>query len=512
MRYWGESLCGLRWFEYKDSQMFATTAVGGIFAQPWSAELANGAETIEGSYPPVATQSYKDGGRLNNQVIGNSNLSAVPTDGPFSSYHWTAIQLDGGLSVIDVYGNKLTIAGYKADPTLLPLDYVSATPANPEFPNTVQVGTISSNPANTFSDFGGGPNDVVWDPRDPYICYICQPLDHCIIVCNFHSNSPYGPSNPLCYRYAGYKGGVNGNGVGGYVDGPALGTVTGGVQATATFTGSISDTTLTVRGVTGTIGVGQYLCDGGAGHIIAGTYITGGSGSSWTVNNSQTVSSETMYTNDGAQLNGPYSIQMQKRTDVPGHPQGTMYVADNYNCLIRVIAPTSTPGVAGAVSTLVGAGSGGTPPVPFSPSGNVFTWVADNVWSSNTITASSYSNNGDGTTAVVLRSTPPTVPAIAWKVIVYVDGSLYNTGSSLETSTYAIYPISAFTNGTNFSIAMPYPGAGHTVAVEIRNADKYSSPTQVSFAKAYTILPQVLRMTSAGDIVGNVPADVENVR
>jgi hypothetical protein len=192
--------------------MFATTAAGGIFAQPWSAELANGAETIEGSYPPVATQSYKDGGRLNNQVIGNSNLSAVPTDGPFSSYHWTAIQLDGGLSVIDVYGNKLTIAGYKADPTLLPLDYVSATPANPEFPNTVQVGTISSNPANTFSDFGGGPNDVVWDPRDPYICYICQPLDHCIIVCNFHSNSPYGPSNPLCYRYAGYKGGVNGKG------------------------------------------------------------------------------------------------------------------------------------------------------------------------------------------------------------------------------------------------------------------------------------------------------------
>jgi hypothetical protein len=408
--------------------------------------------------------------------------------------------MDGGLSVIDVNGNKLTIAGYKADPTLLPLDFVS-TPANPEFPHTIQVGTISSNPANTFSDFGGGPNDVVWDPRDPFICYICQPLDHCIIVCNFHSNPPYGPSNPLCYRYAGYKGGINGDGVGGYVDGPALGTVTGGVQATATFTGSISGTTLTVSGVTGTIGAGQYLSDRGAGHILAGTQIISGSGASWTVNNPQTVSSETMYTNDGAQLNGPYSIQMQKRTDVPGHPQGTMYVADNYNCLIRVIAPTSTPGIAGDVSTLVGAGPANIPPVPFSPSANVFAWVDNNVWSSNTITASSYSDNGDGTTAVVLGSTPPTVPAVAWKIIVFVDGVLYNTGSSLESSTYGIHPLSAFTNSTHFSIAMPYPGAGHTVAVEIRNADKYSSPTQVPFSQAYTILPQVLRMTSAGDIV-----------
>jgi hypothetical protein len=62
----------------------------------------------------------------------------------------------------------------------------------------------------------------------------------------------------------------------------------------ARFTGSISGTTLTVSSGTG-IAVGDYLSDNGAGKVTAGTYITGGSGTSWTVNNPQTVSSEAMY-------------------------------------------------------------------------------------------------------------------------------------------------------------------------------------------------------------------------
>lgn len=66
-------------------------------------------------------------------------------------------------------------------------------------------------------------------------------------------------------------------------------------QQAASFTGSISGTTLTVSSGTG-IAIGQYLSDGSAGHVTAGTYITGGSGTSWTINNSQTVSGEAMYT------------------------------------------------------------------------------------------------------------------------------------------------------------------------------------------------------------------------
>jgi hypothetical protein len=62
----------------------------------------------------------------------------------------------------------------------------------------------------------------------------------------------------------------------------------------AVFTGSISATALTVSAVaSGTIAIGQTLFDT-TGAIIPGTKITGGSGTSWTVSNSQTVSSETM--------------------------------------------------------------------------------------------------------------------------------------------------------------------------------------------------------------------------
>jgi len=54
----------------------------------------------------------------------------------------------------------------------------------------------------------------------------------------------------------------------------------------ATFTGSISSTTLTVSSVTGTVKIGQIVT---GGTVAAGTYITAGSGLSWTVSVSQTA-------------------------------------------------------------------------------------------------------------------------------------------------------------------------------------------------------------------------------
>jgi hypothetical protein len=65
--------------------------------------------------------------------------------------------------------------------------------------------------------------------------------------------------------------------------------------AAAEFTGSISGTTLTVTSVTsGAIAVGQTVTDS-SGDVLPGTVITSGSGLSWTVNNSQTVTAETMF-------------------------------------------------------------------------------------------------------------------------------------------------------------------------------------------------------------------------
>lgn len=64
-----------------------------------------------------------------------------------------------------------------------------------------------------------------------------------------------------------------------------------GTPVTATFTGAISGTTLTTSGPSGTIAIGMTVT---GTSVTAGTLITAGSGSSWTVNNSQTVGSESM--------------------------------------------------------------------------------------------------------------------------------------------------------------------------------------------------------------------------
>jgi hypothetical protein len=71
----------------------------------------------------------------------------------------------------------------------------------------------------------------------------------------------------------------------------SLATVTASSTTSFSCTGSISGTTLTVSGVTGTITVGALLS---GANVLAGTIITAGSGSSWTVSVSQTVASTTI--------------------------------------------------------------------------------------------------------------------------------------------------------------------------------------------------------------------------
>jgi hypothetical protein len=73
-------------------------------------------------------------------------------------------------------------------------------------------------------------------------------------------------------------------------------TTQAAAYAGATFTGAISGTTLTTSSAQGTIAIGmtiQGIGDQGAA-VAPGTVITGGSGTSWTVNNSQTVPSQRM--------------------------------------------------------------------------------------------------------------------------------------------------------------------------------------------------------------------------
>jgi len=76
----------------------------------------------------------------------------------------------------------------------------------------------------------------------------------------------------------------------------------------AVIQGHISGTTLTVTGVlSGTIAIGQTVTGSSGGVAVqSGTVITGGSGTSWTVNHSQTVGASTM--NLGGVVLGPNAL------------------------------------------------------------------------------------------------------------------------------------------------------------------------------------------------------------
>lgn len=80
--------------------------------------------------------------------------------------------------------------------------------------------------------------------------------------------------------------------------GDASGLLFGGYVSNSNdsrFTGTISGTTLTISGLAGAaLAVGKYVYGQG---VTAGTQITGGSGTSWTVNNSQTIGPISMNAN-----------------------------------------------------------------------------------------------------------------------------------------------------------------------------------------------------------------------
>lgn len=80
-------------------------------------------------------------------------------------------------------------------------------------------------------------------------------------------------------------------------------------QATsdASFIGSISDTTLTVTSlISGTIAAGQFISAPG---VTLNTTIVSGSGSTWTISNSQTVASTTITATNGlVSVYGPYEV------------------------------------------------------------------------------------------------------------------------------------------------------------------------------------------------------------
>lgn len=209
---------------------------------------------------------------------------------------------------------------------------------------------------------------------------------------------------------------------------------------------------------------------------------------------------------DGAALsalfNGPYSICMQKVAGIPGHPVGTMYIADNYNCLIRMISADGT-----TVSTLAGQANGrtnGAIPPPDAVQNGPNSAFNSTVQQSTTYGVTSITQNADGTTAAVVMASPTPIAGVGWKVTIEVNGAAYgdsDPSGGLE-HTYGIYTVSAFADSQHFSVVMnPVPAAGSTLTAVVWSMETYSSPTPIAFASAYTAYPQTVRLSSTGDIV-----------
>jgi len=208
---------------------------------------------------------------------------------------------------------------------------------------------------------------------------------------------------------------------------------------------------------------------------------------------------------NGAQFGGPYSICIQSVAGISGHPIGTMYVADNYNGLIRQISPGTLDingnlTAACTVTTLVGLHGGSSPPCA-DASGHLGAFFNNTLSATDTYNVTSLTQSG--VNGIVILTTPSKVAGVGWKVTVQVNGNNYrdNNFSSLETSTYAVYTVVTFTDSQHFTINInPIPTSG-PITLVVYNSDIYSSPSQVTFANAYAAYPGFLRMSSAGDII-----------
>lgn len=131
---------------------------------------------------------------------------------------------------------------------------------------------------------------------------------------------------------------------------------TGVASANATFTGSISGTTLTVTAMLSgdSLLVGQYIDGTG---VTNGTYITAfvsgtGSTGTYTVSASQTAGSTTMYAQGNALLGDPSPMSLGVG------PLGRIYVWDVIPQALAAnnIAASQTPAAAGTLTLTAGAG------------------------------------------------------------------------------------------------------------------------------------------------------------
>ena len=261
--------------------------------------------------------------------------------------------------------------------------------------------------------------------------------------------------------------GISDNGINVYiVDGSYRYTWRISNPSVAKFNGSISGTTLTVNNLqTGALAVGQQVFGIG---VTAETVIVSGSGTSWTVNISQTVASETMNTAAaGAIITGSLGSGTLTVTAVSS---GTLYVG-------QTIQGTSV--TANTVITALGSGivlSGSV------SSGGTGYAVNDTV----TVVGGTYSQ-------------PATY------VVTSVSAGVVTGITQTSGGTYTSNPVSPVTTstsgaGTGLVLALTFgTGSGGTGTYTVSGSQTVSSETL--YALSFSVLPTSDGAFSGADVV-----------
>jgi hypothetical protein len=283
---------------------------------------------------------------------------------------------------------------------------------------------------------------------------------------------------------------------------------TGLNQTEAVVTGSISGTTLTVTSLLSgdSIALGQYIGGTGGGGVSAGTYITAfvtgaGTTGTYTVNNSQTVTSTTLTLSGDGTLNDPSPM------DLGVGPLGRVYLWDCVPQALNTsnIVASQTPSGAGNLTLTAGTSvksvvrADGTTVLQLNtPRALQLTTVSGTITTSRNLTISGYDYYGQPMTEVIATGTTSSAVAnVSGKKAFYQISSIAINGS---------LPV-AITVGTTDIFGLPVRcyDAGYVVKVGWNN-------TLAQDAGTLTVADMTNPATSTtGDVRGTyLPSSASN--
>ena len=294
--------------------------IGGSITLPFSANIP-GPTPVPGTVSIYRTIPGLDTVAVSSGVVGND----VETRSAFETRRQQSVAKNSQGMVASVLGNVLSVSGVLdayaiENPLSSPATIGSGNAAYTLNPNSLYVAvTGGDDDAVAFAMFQKKAPGCVYNGNGPTynVIYETPPSLPILFAVKFQA-SPSIPSNAatlvqaaLLSAFAGGDGGPRARiastllatrfvlpiaALGSWAAQNLVSIQIGSANtAAASFTGSIAGNALTVSAVaSGALATGQTVTDT-VGNVTPGTVITGGSGTSWTVNNSQAVSSEAMF-------------------------------------------------------------------------------------------------------------------------------------------------------------------------------------------------------------------------